>query len=174
MRIICASYGFIHKPYGQAWAADLRLLLRLAHRLKQGHGPPLTDTLKARLEQWYDQLLAAGETELPADPPSLRGRRGRRTQHPARNLHQRLRHYKSETLRFLHHPEVPFDNNGAERDLCMIKAQQKVSGTFRRLTGRRPALCQPPQLYLHGPQAGSTGAGGPAFGVYRPALDARH
>lgn len=126
---------FIHEPYGQAWAADLRLLLRLAHRLKQGHGPPLTETLKARLEQWYDQLLTAGEAELPADPVPPPGRRGRRKQHPARNLHQRLHRYKTETLRFLHHPEVPFDNNSAERDLRMIKTQQKVSGTFRRLTG---------------------------------------
>lgn len=126
---------FIHEQYGQAWAADLRLLLRLAHRLKQGHGPPLSETLKARLEQWYDQLLTAGEAELPADPPSPPGQRGRRKQHPARNLHQRLRRYKTETLRFLHQPEVPFDNNGAERDLRMIKTQQKVSGTFRRFEG---------------------------------------
>lgn len=126
---------FIHEQYAQAWAADLRLLLRLAHRLKQGHGSALTDTLKARLAQWYDQLLAAGEDELPADPPSPPGQRGRRKQHPARNLHQRLRRYQTETLRFLHHPAVPFDNNGAERDLRMIKTQQKVSGTFRRLTG---------------------------------------
>jgi transposase len=126
---------FIHEQYGQAWAADLRLLLRLAHRLKQGHGPPLTAALKARLEQWYDQLLAAGEAELPADPPPPPGQRGRRKQHPARNLHQRLRCYKTVTLRFLHQPEVPFDNNGAERDLRMIKTQQKVSGTFRRFEG---------------------------------------
>lgn len=124
---------FIHEQYGQAWAADLRLLLRLAHRLKQGQG--LTDMLKARLGQWYDQLLTAGEAELPADPPLPPGRRGRRKQHPARNLHQRLRRYKTETLRFLYQPEVPFDNNGAERDLRMVKTQQKVSGTFRRLDG---------------------------------------
>jgi hypothetical protein len=107
----------------------------LAHRLKPGRGPPLTDKLQALIGQWYDQILADGEAELPADPPPPPGHRGRRRQHPARNLHQRLCRYKAETLRFLYDEAVPFDNNGAERDLRMIKTQQKVSGTFRRWAG---------------------------------------
>ena len=42
---------------------------------------------------------------------------------------------KQDTLRFLRDPTVPFTNNQAERDACMMKLRQKISGGIWSLEG---------------------------------------
>jgi transposase len=77
-----------------------------------------------------EALLGEGLAQNPLPPPPGAPRRGRRKQTPVRNLLDRLWTYEHEALRFLDDFTVPFDNNQAERDLRMVKVQQKVSGTF--------------------------------------------
>lgn len=85
----------------------------------------------AELVASYDRLVAAGqEAQPPPEVPELIRRQ-------ARNLLLRMEGRKEKVLRFLVDFSVPFDNNRAERDLRMIKLQQKTSRCFRTEEGAR-------------------------------------
>jgi transposase len=129
---------FLHEQYDQIWAKDLKDLLReMKVATDQARAAGATHLLpheRAGFVARYEALLAAG---LAANPPPARQRhrRGRRKQSPARNLLERLWLGRDEVLAFLDDFTIPFDNNQAERDLRMLKVQQKVSGCFRSLRG---------------------------------------
>lgn len=123
---------FAHEQYDATWAKDMKkLLLKMK---KHDDEQTLTETLLRELEAEYDQLIANGFEAFPIQPRPP-NHKGRFAQHPVTNLLIRLRNDREAVLAFLHHPEVPFDNNLAERDLRMMKVKQKISGGFRTWGG---------------------------------------
>lgn len=55
-------------------------------------------------------------------------------------LLERLQVHRSEVVRFLEDLRVPPTNNLAERDIRMVKLQQKISGCWRTLDGAQAFL----------------------------------
>ena len=125
---------FLEEQYHQSWAKDLKgLLLEMKTAVDQaraqGHARLPLPQRQAFVTR-YQELMAAG---LAANPPPRRRprQRGRVKQTPARNLLDRFVLGQDHILAFLDDLTIPFDNNQAERDLRMLKVQQKVSGSFR-------------------------------------------
>jgi hypothetical protein len=84
-------------------------------------------------EQRYRDLIAQGWQAHPPPPPT--GKQGRPKLGTAGSLLRRLDIYQHDVLRFATDFDVPFDNNQAERDIRMIRIQQKISGSWRSEAG---------------------------------------
>lgn len=123
---------FAREQYDAGWAQHMQNLL-LEMKRQRETGDLIPTTLHA-LENRYDALLADGFEAFPIYPRPPNGKK-RVAQHPVTNLLIRLRDHREAVLAFLHHSEVPFDNNLAERDLRMMKVKQKISGCFRTWAG---------------------------------------
>jgi transposase len=142
---------FLAEQHSQAWAGQMKRLLGEIYDRVQAAKLQGADRLSGfsllEFEARYTAILEAGRIETEGlSPPSLETlaalkQRGRPKQHPAKNLLDRLRKYRPETLVFMYDFRVPFDNNLAERDLRMMKVQQKVSGCFRSRAGAE-AFCR--------------------------------
>jgi transposase len=137
---ILRELTFVSEQLGQGWADRLiahllSLKIQVAHSQSEGLSSLSGAELDKGLES-YRNLIAEG---LGANPPPGRSwpknKRGRPKKTKARNLVERLQEHEREVLAFVYDFKVPFDNNQAERDLRMIKVQQKVWGGFRTEAG---------------------------------------
>ncbi|GEM46812.1 transposase [Deinococcus cellulosilyticus NBRC 106333 = KACC 11606] len=112
----------------QNWAGELRSdLQQIYHQHKEG---VLTEQVKQAFKARFNVLVEQGLKVNPAKEPRA-GIRGRVKQSAGRNLALRLQKHQRAVLRLLEDPEIPFDNNQAERDIRMICVKRKVSGGVR-------------------------------------------
>ena len=122
-----------NEPRHREWTNKLaKLLLEIkaaveAARLKEQSLLPGCE--QQRYSAHYDGILEQAECAVRGSPVR------RVTYLCAPTLYRRFCNNKAEILRFMTDFRVPFDNNGSERDLRMLKLQQKISGCFRSAAG---------------------------------------
>ena len=133
-------------PAQKAWTKPPSALLieikEAAEKARAAGHAQLNEQTRSGFLHRYDRLVkkadklnpqpSKGEAEGGATPQQKRPPLSL-----ARRLANRLSRRRDEVLRFMSDLAVPFTNNGAERDLRMLKVQQKVSGCFRTPDGAR-------------------------------------
>jgi transposase len=139
---------YLEEELQQGWATEMKdLLLTMKAQVEDAKASGYSQLplpLYQRLVQSYRVVVLQGYLDnLPdllacsSSPPQ----RGRPKQSPALNLLDRLWEQQEAVLAFLYDFAVPFDNSQAERDIRMVKVQQKVSGCFRSPAGAQ-AFCR--------------------------------
>jgi transposase len=135
----------IEENYNQQWAKDMNELLsemkKYADECKEQVKDLDFEQIKVLEERFNTTLLKGIEENPPSVNPIRKGKRGRNPKTKAKNLLDRFLEHKEKILRFLTDLKVPFENNQAERDIRMMKLQQKISGTFRTTQGAQ-AFCR--------------------------------
>ena len=120
---------------GQDWASEMiDVLLEAKQDVCRAnfHGADrLTHATMCRVRFGYQDLLDKGwkvnEADVETSEKWIRA--------TARRLLKRLDERRDDVLRFTVDFRVPFDNNQAERDIRMVKLQQKISGSWRTKAG---------------------------------------
>jgi transposase len=135
----------IEENYKQQWAKEMNELLtemkKYTDECKEQVKYLDFEQIKA-LEERFNAIIIKGiEENPPSLNPEKQGKRGKNPKTKARNLLERFIENKEQILRFLTDLRVPFENNQAERDIRMMKLQQKISGTFRTIQGAE-AFCR--------------------------------
>ena len=136
----------------QRWTRPLaKLLLDIKEEVEQAQGrgeTKLSDAQLALLTARYDRLVRRAARLNPPpkeEKPDALSQRSKvvrvKRRDPARPLISRLQTRREQVLRFMTDFRVAFDNNASERDIRMVKLQQKISGCFRTEEGAE-AFCR--------------------------------
>jgi transposase len=131
-------------PEQKVWTTPLaKLLLKIKDRVAQAKvetTSQLNEQMKNDFLHRYDKLVRKADRlnpPLPREKTERAAAKKPAVQLTPRRLINRLQKRRDEVLRFMTDISVPFDNNGSERDLRMVKLQQKISGCFRTPDGAR-------------------------------------
>jgi transposase len=128
-----------HQPWAQEMHDLLEQMSHLTAQFRTTGAQRLPQAERDRLVLQYFAILQQGFAfhRMHASPPDapVPKKPGRRKQTDAKNLLDALLTRAEQVLAFLDDFTVPFSNNQAERDLRMVKVQQKISGTFRSAEG---------------------------------------
>ncbi len=114
---------YVEETFGAPWARKIRELLVQAKRDKE-RNPDLKASYCSRIFKQYVDTIR----------PIIKAYDKKFKKTDEQRLAFGLEKHKYLFLKFIEQPDVPFDNNQAERDLRMIKVKQKVSGCFRSPT----------------------------------------
>lgn len=114
---------YVEQTFDSSWAKEIRKLLIKAKKDKEQH-PNLKATYYSKIFDKYVNLIR----------PVIQNYDKKFKKTDEQRLAFGLEKHKYLFLKFIKQPNVPFDNNQAERDLRMIKVKQKVSGCFRSET----------------------------------------
>ena len=135
---------FVREQHQPDWAAamiDCLLDIKPAAAQARPAAGHLTEDQLRAFQARYQSILDQGYAQNPLSPAPAGKKRGRRKKTKPRNLLERLDQHRQEALAFMYDFNVPFDNNLAERDIRMMKVQQKISGLFRSQEGAK-AFCR--------------------------------
>lgn len=122
-----------NEPKHKVWTDKLaKLLLNIKEAVESAKSNSLNyldSILQNEYSNLYDSILAEAEATIRGSPKP-------KDHHlSAKSLSGRFIRNKDLILKFMTDFRVPFDNNGSERDLRMLKLQQKISGCFRSIEG---------------------------------------
>ena len=121
----------------QKWATSMKkFLIKLNIEVDENGGILPGDIQKRRLKRYRD-IIKSANPECPIILPAKDSRKKKVKQTKERNLLNRLRDYEEQVILFIKIKEVPFTNNQAERDVRMLKVQQKISGQFKSIASAK-------------------------------------
>jgi transposase len=129
---------FLYEVKKESWAEKMKDCL-LAIKSSVGYYKDENRLPKSMIDYFtnrYRRIIKMGldyQETLPA--LEKKGTRGRKAQHPGKNMLDRLKKKEENVLAFMNDFTVPFDNNLGERDIRMTKVKQKISGCYRSIKG---------------------------------------